>query len=124
MTKRMLLGYEIFYNNEDAWKRGADDSLYTILVKLNGFSHIPCSDYMLGSGTPHVFNNNFNTVSPFKNMGVFKKNGYCAQNTYITWLLYCNIAKQNTCQYWDKDVHAKISRYRRLPEYETGDFAQ
>lgn len=78
VTKRMLSGYEVFYNNSDVCYRSADDSLYTLLVTLNGFTYVPCSDYGLSQSgkCAHPIKNDFNTVSPLKTMGVFKKNGY------------------------------------------------
>lgn len=74
----MLRGYEVFYGNPDVCYRSADDSLYTLLVTLNDFTYVPCSDYGLAlSGEfSHPIQNNFNPVSPLKHMGVFKKNGY------------------------------------------------
>lgn len=60
----------------DVYNRAADDSLYTLLVTLNGFSYVPCSDYGLIGSCQHRISNNFNTISPLKTMGVFKKNGY------------------------------------------------
>lgn len=78
VTKRMLSGYEVFYGNSDVCYRSADDSLYTLLVTLNGFTYVPCSDYGLSQSgkCSHPIKNDFNTVSPLKTMGVFKKNGY------------------------------------------------
>lgn len=98
VTKRMLSGYEVFYNNFDVWNRSADDSLYTLLVTLNGFTYVPCQDYGLSQSgkCAHPIKNDYNTVSPLKTMGVFKKNGYSQQNTYITHLLYLNIVRNSS----------------------------
>ncbi len=78
VTKKMLSGYEVFYNNSDVCYRSADDSLYTLLVTLNGFTYVSCSDYGLAQSgqCAHPVKNDYNTVSPLKIMGVFKKNGY------------------------------------------------
>ena len=78
LTKRMLSGYEVFYSNSEVCYRAADDSLYTLLVTLNGFTYVPCKDYGLSQSgkCAHPIKNDFNTVSPLKTMGVFKKNGY------------------------------------------------
>ena len=46
ITKRMLYGYELFYKNEDVYRRSADDSLYTILALLNGYTFKPASNYI------------------------------------------------------------------------------
>ena len=73
----MLSGYELFYNNTDVYSRGADDSLYTLLCKLNGFSYVQCSNYnSSGSGCKNPLTARFNETSPLKHSGVFKKNGY------------------------------------------------
>lgn len=78
LTKKMLRGYELFYANSDVCYRSADDSLYTLLVTLNGFTYVPCSDYGLSQSGAcnHPIRNNYNTVSPLSTMGVFKKHGY------------------------------------------------
>ena len=77
---------------------------------------------MLNYGTKHVFKNDFNSVHPFKKMGVFAKNGYCEQNTYITWLMYCVIAKYCPCELWDENTYKKIVAYHRIPSYEDSEF--
>ena len=47
VAKKMLAGYEVFYNNSDVCYRSADDSLYTLLVTLNGYTYVPCQAYGL-----------------------------------------------------------------------------
>ena len=77
LTKKMLSGYEIFSTNKDVYERSADDSLYTILCKLNGYSYVPCSNYCTsGTGSRNSLTSRFNETSPLRQQGVFKKNGY------------------------------------------------
>ena len=124
VTKRMLSGYEVFYNNPDVCYRSADDSLYTLLVTLNGYTYVPCQDYGLAmSGScAHPINNNYRAVSPLKTMGVFKKNGYSAQNTYITNLLYLTIARYSKVPTWNRAIQKKLSHFRRLEKFEDAEF--
>ena len=124
VTKRMLSGYEVFYNNPDVYARSADDSLYTLLVTLNGYTYVPCSDYGLSQSgrCTHPISNNYRSVSPLKKMGVFKKNGYSQQNTYITHLLYLNIVKNSIVPSWKQGVKNRLSMFKRLPQYEDSEF--
>ena len=124
VTKRMLSGYEVFYNNPDVCYRSADDSLYTLLVTLNGYTYVPCSDYGLSQSGPcaHPISNNYRAVSPLRKMGVFKKSGYSQQNTYITHLLYLNIVKNSIVPSWDRELKNKLSGFRRLIQYENSEF--
>lgn len=124
VTKKMLSGYEVFYNNPDVCYRSADDSLYTLLVTLNGFKYVPCSDYGLAQSgcCVHPIRNNYNTVFPLMTMGVFKKTGYSAQNTYITNLLYLNIVRNSNVGTWNKEIKDKLSSFRRLQKHEDSEF--
>ena len=124
VTKRMLSGYEVFYDNPDVYYRSADDSLYTLRVTLNGYTYVPCQDYGLSQSgyCAHPIKNNYNTVSPLKTMGVFKKNGYSAQNTYITHLLYLNIVKDSKVPTWNQEIKEQLSNFKRLSQYEDSEF--
>ena len=122
VTKRMLYGYELFSENEDVYTRSADDSLYTLLVTLNGFSYIPCSDYGKDGNCQHQIKGNFNPISPLKTMGVFAKNGYSKQNTYITHLLYFSLIKDLSNKNWNQEILSRIKAFRRFRKPENEDF--
>lgn len=121
ITKRMLKGYEVFYENKDVYERAADDSLYTLLCTLNGFSFAPCSDYCISGDTPNRVVPNFQSNDPLSSSGVFQTVGYSQDNVYITLILYFSIARL-VRGVWDSDNFHKVSEFHRLPKYENRTF--
>lgn len=123
ITKRMLRGYEAFYRNQDVYERSADDSLYTLLCTLNGFSYVPCSDYCITGSTPNKVVPNFNSIVPLHESGVFQKAGYSQENVYITLILYFSIVS-SIVDTWNSDNYHKVLEFRRLSKYENQMFVE
>lgn len=123
ITKRMLYGYDSFYKNKDVYTRSADDSLYTILVLLNGYTFKSASNYI----TSNYHNTRikklipFNEEYPLHSSGVYKKQGYSTQNTYITLSLYFSLLRQIP-NIWNSKLYYDMIRYKKIKKYHNIDY--